>query len=1075
MAQSATRLPEEDRADISPDLGPGHNQAAGDASDPRTERTAAGDASDPRESVAESPSALRDSEESAGSSSSTPSDTGDSEKGDSGFSFNPQDPKDRGNMGKVLQAAGKNKKKVLFFGGGAAGIAASIAALFLMLIPLKIEHIVTNLEHRFSASTEQAVGNETENMLSNYIKRYVLPGLTKCSGTTIDKNCNALFNSNGSNNPVDTLFQGWKDARLENKLAVNYGIEFKAVKHGSVTKYYMKGPGVGNPNGDDITAFGVPSDNKDLFQEVSRGQARQGVRNALENETKWKQVMYRFKIGRLLEEKYGIKRCIIFCGTRDGLTEFKSRKVNVAQVFIAQRALIPLNDAKGIVVTCIISTSCDPEKTQSTAPTAGTTAEGSGAPENPETDTQIRTDLEALAANYGKFDKAAIDQMVKDYKDMSDKGFSKYLIDKVLTKIGLGAFSDGVSGAIPIVGWVTKASNAITTVSTLGPKVKKLDYVTNAPAMVSMFMMYRTFADEIHTGNVDPTQVGQLVSSLGPGNPGNSSDPEVGGTATAESTPLYSSVIDGKTTPSSATSLLQDILPARAYAAGKTNSSNSSSDYKCGDGKPVPAGKLLCSEEILGQGGNSITNSLSSFFNLPGISIITSAAGVISAAGGVLSGILGSIFSAISHIPIIGGAINDVSSLFNRAIEPIYKSIINDLIPNPFGSNMSGGRKVDLMAGGAATAGKDACEQIGCQVVPSTVAANIINQQQSEAHQSFAHQSFFARMFSTDSQYSMVSQIAMSTPISIQTSFESSIGRLTSNPLSVFTKAFASIFPSPHVFAYATPDNTDPFRIGTTAYPVEKIPADPHAYWDSHNCGDTSSNGPIAQWQQAASNPNGDPGKDDPNTGMPVHRDVEPCLLIQEAASSAGGSFDSNNLSQDDLADINQGSSTPNIDNISSVGVSGNAQQLAQQILSNHNIDLSSFSASVLQDIQNAAAGKPGTAGTNISTAVLKLIATVGQSHKVLITAIESNGQGHASGSYHYTGDAVDFGSFDGISSTGRDSGSLAIIKIATGILPSGTGIGQAQCGLTPSLPSGWSAFDDSCNHLHIQVPRGTQ
>lgn len=66
MAQSAR---EEVRPNITPDLGPGHNQAAGDGSDPRAERTAAGDTSDPRggntgDSSAVSPSDLKGREES---------------------------------------------------------------------------------------------------------------------------------------------------------------------------------------------------------------------------------------------------------------------------------------------------------------------------------------------------------------------------------------------------------------------------------------------------------------------------------------------------------------------------------------------------------------------------------------------------------------------------------------------------------------------------------------------------------------------------------------------------------------------------------------------------------------------------------------------------------------------------------------------------------------------------------------------------------------------------------------------------------------------------------------------------
>jgi hypothetical protein len=153
---------------------------------------------------------------------------------------------------------------------------------------------------------------------------------------------------------------------------------------------------------------------------------------------------------------------------------------------------------------------------------------------------------------------------------------------------------------------------------------------------------------------------------------------------------------------------------------------------------------------------------------------------------------------------------------------------------------------------------------------------------------------------------------------------------------------------------------------------------------------------------------------------------------------------------------------------------SGDAQDLAKIILNNKNIGLTCYSASVKQDVQAAADGKAGTAGVKTSSAVLKLIATVGQSHKVCITAIQSNGGGHSPDSLHYAGDAVDFGNLDGIAITGRNGPALTIIRIAFDILDQGS-IGQSQCGSTPTLPSGWTTFTDACNHLHVQVPRGTQ
>ena len=268
---------------------------------------------------------------------------------------------------KKYQAIVKEHKGILFGGVAAGSIIATLGVVFFMLIPLKIEHIINNLQNHFYASSENAVSNAEENFLSTYIKRYVLPALTKCGGDTIDKNCNPNIGVTG-NNPVKAMYKGWAQARLEYKLAENYGVEFKAKKVGGVTKYYMKAPGIVGDQ--DITK--VAGDSGDLFQEMNRQQVRQYVRDSLQKESSWKQMWYRFKVGRLLEEKYGITRCIFFCNARDALKDFSDKKKEAAQVWIASRVLTPLNEARVTMFECLLSSTCDPEKTHPTTPEPGT-------------------------------------------------------------------------------------------------------------------------------------------------------------------------------------------------------------------------------------------------------------------------------------------------------------------------------------------------------------------------------------------------------------------------------------------------------------------------------------------------------------------------------------------------------------------------------------------------------------------------------------------------------------------------------------------------------------------------------
>ena len=154
------------------------------------------------------------------------------------------------------------------------------------------------------------------------------------------------------------------------------------------------------------------------------------------------------------------------------------------------------------------------------------------------------------------------------------------------------------------------------------------------------------------------------------------------------------------------------------------------------------------------------------------------------------------------------------------------------------------------------------------------------------------------------------------------------------------------------------------------------------------------------------------------------------------------------------------------------------AAAYAQEILANPNI-IKTGGRLVLQDLQDAAAGLPGTASKPgdprpLSATLLSLIAELGQHHTVVLTALESGGTGHAAGSFHYYGDAVDFGALDGMTITGRNAPAITIIKELEGLLPHGSAFGQSECGTTPPLPLGVTTFADTCNHLHMQVPKGT-
>jgi hypothetical protein len=957
----------------------------------------------------------------------------------------------------------KNRRKGLIIGGASGGLATLLVIGTLFVGGLRIETLMNGIQQHFGAATEYAVSDETENIFSSYIVDHVLPSYKGC-GTTISKDCSV--NNIVGTNPVDNLYRTWANARLENKLAEDYGIEFKYDK--ASKSWFLKAPGLSSEgekigeNGEELSA---------LFKRSDQAALRGALSDALENETKWKEVLLRFKYGRLLEEKYGVKRCVIFCGTRDALQNHSNEKKNAAQIFLTQRVLIPRTDTLGIVMECLLDTNCDAESTQPTAAEDGTSGELAGEAENAETDTAVRTNLTELANSYGITDDATVEGMIKDYNNIEEKGYSNYALEAVLEKVGLSEFSDNITDTAPLIGWVNAAASIITDVDKSGPTVEKLGFITNSAAAVAMYEMYSSYVSEIHTGHIDATEEGSMNDSF---NGGTSGSNQIGGTASAEQTPLYGYISGANGTSSggsSSVSLLNSLMPTSTTYADSLSSDYS--NYKCKDGKTVPTGKLVCAENDLG-GGNAALNSVHSALNTPPFNAITSIAGVWNSVPGKILGFFGSLFgSAFEAIPGMSGLVHDASSFVANVAQPFFTFATDKLIQDPFAEHMSGGQNyVDTAMGGDASYSTYGQTGLGGRALSTSEVTAIDDQETNEEQEQFSHQSIFARLFDTNSTYSLISKVAVDMPTSLQSGAEGTFSSIITKPLSLLSTSFGDLFSS-KVNALSIAGQSDPFGItpyGYTQADLDSI-GDASTYWDEH-CSNNASQAyeNNDSWNEQAAQTT------DPNTGMPENTTTNPCLLIEATSGSDGAIYNTSLLTSDDLADDNSSSST------TPTSSSGNAQQLAQQILSNPNIDLSCLSSSVQQDVQDAANNQPGTAGAMTKASILQLIQTIGQSHKVCVTAIQSDGQGHCDGEPktacpndpHYNGDAVDFGSLDGASITGRNAPALTIMQIAESVIPSGS-FGQSQCGSTPTLPSGWSDFQDTCNHLHVQdVPAGS-
>ncbi|HVX24092.1 MAG TPA: hypothetical protein VG992_01985 [Candidatus Saccharimonadales bacterium] len=817
-----------------------------------------------------SPDSLKDAESNAAQ------DNNDDDQLGHGYTGGPGG-KGKGKVGGKMSS--KAKKKLAAAGAGLAVSAMVGVVTFLGSLGLKVEHMISNLEQHFFSSSQDALENETDKLFANYVKKYVTKGYTKC-GTTISKECSAIPIIGPNSNPVTKLYKDWRNIKMENKLATKYDITIEKHSDGSWALKTASG---------EATLVDKEGNLTNLLRSSDRSEIRTAFNNAIKTESKATEVYHRYRFGRLLEEKYGIRRCLIFCGVTDPLANKLAAQKTAAKLFLTERVITPRSQALGVAITCFLDPECHPEDTKDTDADPAT----HGEPQS-ETDKEIGQGFKDLAAKYGVED---VEALQKAYKAVSEKGISKFLSSKILSQIVGEEAADTAADKIPIVGWIDLGNRIFKALNNAGPKLKKLSYVINAAAAVKLYSMYRTYADEIHTGNVTATEVGSMVDSLGPGTD-SASDPEIGGNAPAEDAPLYSSLIEGET-------------PTKTP-----------SDYKCNDGSNVNVskGEMVCPEERLGQ-GNSIFNMIHAiiqsplFINLRLISRVWSDTigklfdGINYFIGGALNWAIKTVqFAAdatclAGHIPIIGGAINHLNPYCAakdeiKALEPkLLNLLANDLFPNPIGDNMSGARTFDMVAAGSDVAGNDSAHtNLGGQALTPQQTATIMNRQSAEVQQTFTQESFFARMFDTSSPYSLLSKLAMDIPFSLESTIQHSFVGLIANPFSALSHAFASVFTT-KAFALATPTD-DPFGVTQYGYPDGTIPDDPATYW-KETCKGGADGKFTKAWNKAAAD-----GKKDPSTGMPVNTTVNPCLLIQSTVESVGATMDASLLTSDDAADI---------------------------------------------------------------------------------------------------------------------------------------------------------------------------
>lgn len=816
------------------------------------------------------PDKLKSAEESAATGQATgkqaSSESGKLKKheGQIGEGYNDSDEGSRFNRLRRKVKGASTRKKALIGGGIGAGIGGILIGSFMSMLPLKVNHIAENLQKHNYAGAESAVEKRSQKLFADYLRKHLIPsmkGKDNCGSTLTNKDCVHITDTD---TPAKRLYKAWADNRFENKLAVNHGLKFE--KTGGGVKMFVKG----DKNGIDLSEFtSNPNLNLDEIGAVKgRANIRAAIKEAFKDETHLKRMMYRFKVGRLLERKYGIRRCMFFCKVTDKFDDWKDKKKLAARMMIIKRVVMPHNDLVQEAMQCILSGKC----TSDSAEYGEDKEKRRDALEK-----KVASHLEEKGGEFIGKDVSKIADEVEDIMKASGKGgglgryFAEKAIDKIFKKSTANTIKQVTGKVLPVIGWIDFAAKIIKFSKESGAQIKRWTFAINGASMVTLYMLYRSHADELKNAKIDVEMLGGTVDTIS-----DAAGNEQHKGQSAEVSPLYDNIMG---TPNTKTAFM-DILSPRAYAQGNQ------AKYTCDDNNPIPAGKLICDEEKLVP-ENFLTQVSDAFKTQPLATLGTAADWWNNSIGWVINGISSAVGDGISYVASLVPGYNEIQAKLGEWTSSMLEKVSKYIIPQPMYDGMSGARTFNMAAGGADVSGNDFAHYgLGGKKLSDDEVAAIRTEQLEQENQEFANKSIFARLFDKENSRSMVSQLAMSMPLSSSKLSQSTVATLLTNPIGQLRNGFGMLFTTQKTKAATT---ADPFGIPQYGYPVDDaaFKADSDQYTDAY-CDEK-----IKAWAESATQ--------NADTGLDEHNEASPCLLERAAAGSAGGAFDTDVLQPEDL------------------------------------------------------------------------------------------------------------------------------------------------------------------------------
>ncbi len=785
---------------------------------------------------------------------------------------------------KLRSSDSRLKRRVAMIGAAVgASIITSIFA-FLSLIPLHIKTVVEDLMGKFQTPSNSAMQSELESVENQYFKTDVKSALTTRScHSTIEPDCVIVDKNSGF---FHRTFTAWNQNKLTYKLATQTDNPVIVSMRGS--HYYL------TVGGEDLNIDEVMNGKVSIFELPGTSTAtRSEIRHAVMDDLDWWQLYQRYQRSHYLAER-GIHWCVIACDFQDKFAETLATKKLAGQLYLTTRVLIPFSDNFGVLISCMLNPDQCSTKLQ---------PDPSGR-ETSQLDGRLETALDEVIAKYGS---ERLTNLVSIANDLNKNGLAGYatqlIVEQIANQLGADgseiAAGEAVGKVVPVAGQASLLLSLDETFDTAPAIDKTIAYTARRAQAVATIAMLMSVVSEMEAGHTDIAQLGSVTDLL-----------SSGGYNDTES-PVYN----------------------EWFGNGQLNTK---SNLPCDNGGTIAtsstSAKGICQEEDLSDPGTALSiindlakaNSIEQKFTPLGP--LLPALNVLNHVFTSITGVVGTVaVDACKVAPPCNDALNTISGAFGNFITWAVKN----LVPNMLGI-INGARIWDVAAAGADILNNETCQAVlGCSKVSPQTAATIQNQQLAQEKADFQSMPLFARMFSTDTPYSLVSRMAMAMPTDLLTATNEGVSSIFTNPLTRLGSVFSSLFAKDSVFA-ASSAQADPFGIDQSAYDpdpkndpqYQQALANPNDYWNA-NC----VNGPMATYDdatntldttawQAGTHTDPATGKQvqnviqDSNTEQPVNTTTNPCMLIHETMVDSTGLLDPSILPPEDLnADVS-GSAT---------------------------------------------------------------------------------------------------------------------------------------------------------------------